>query len=406
MTEWPNVPLHAILSRAHEWIDLAPDAQYRRVTIRLHGRGVVQRDVVSGGAMAGQKRLMIRSGQLILSKIDARNGAIGIVPADLDGAIVSSDFPTFSVDRSQVDPTYLGWMCRTRTLVAMCRAASEGTTNRVRLKEDRFLNMRIPLPPLAEQLRIVAHIDAVAARVQAAQRLRQAIEIEQFDFLVGVYRNITTAAPRFRMDRVAPLTRRPVSIDPSTMYHELGVRSFGKGTFHKPAISGADLAAKKVYWLKPGDLVFNIVFAWERAVAVVQQRDDGRIGSHRFLACVPRSGIATAGFLWLHFMTAEGLEQLGEASPGGAGRNRTLGLEALARIEVPIPPYGDQLRVDDLLSRVTALKQTTAGIDTELAALVPAVLESEFGGDLRAQHRDIDARQSLSTHRTLREAGS
>lgn len=144
-----------------------------------------------------------------------------------------------------------------------------------------------------------------------------------------------TASPG--LSEVAPLVRRPVEIDLEGTYPELGVRSFGKGTFHKPDLPGAEVGNKKLFRIDAGDLLFNIVFAWEGAVAVAQPEDDGRVGSHRFLSCVPAPDMATVEFLRFYFSTREGLQKLGEASPGGAGRNRTLGLKKLEDLQVPVP---------------------------------------------------------------------
>ena len=69
------------------------------------------------------------------------------------------------------------------------------------------------------------------------------------------------------MAEVAPLVRRPVEIDLDAAYPELGVRSFGRGTFHKPELPGVEVGNKKLFRICAGDLVFNIVFAWEGAVA-------------------------------------------------------------------------------------------------------------------------------------------
>src|SRR5262249_47432000 len=118
-------------------------------------------------------RIRVHAGQFIISRIDARNGASGVIPPDLEGAVVSSDFPTFTINALKLEPKFLDWLSKTRDFVGLCKAASEGTTNRVRLKEDRFPATDIPLPPLAEQRRLVARIDAVAAKVAEAKRLRE-----------------------------------------------------------------------------------------------------------------------------------------------------------------------------------------------------------------------------------------
>ena len=94
-------------------------------------------------------------------------------------------------------------------------------------------------------------------------------------------------------------------------YPELGVRSFGRGTFHKPELPGAEVGNKKLFRICAGDLVFNIVLAWEGAVAVAQPEDDGRVGSHRFLTCVPAPETATVEFLRFYFSDARGAAEAG-----------------------------------------------------------------------------------------------
>ena len=184
------------------------------------------------------------------------------------------------------------------------------------------------------------------------------------------------------MKDVAPLVRRSVNIKHEEEYYELGIRSFGKGTFHKPPISGIALGTKRIFQIMPGDLLFNIVFAWEGAVAVAKPKDAGRVGSHRFLTCLPKNGLATSTFLCFHFLTEQGLQQLGEASPGGAGRNRTLGLKALEEIIVPVPPLKKQIWFDGLQSRADAIKQLKEEAAAELDALLPSVLDKAFRGEL------------------------
>jgi hypothetical protein len=56
-------------------------------------------------------------------------------------------------------------------------------------------------------------------------------------------------------------------------YAELGIRSFGNGTFQKPAITGLELGNKRIFKIEPWDLVFNNVFAWEGAIAVARAED-------------------------------------------------------------------------------------------------------------------------------------
>ena len=381
-TPWPRVPLGEVLRKSDDWVAIDPEATYSEVTVRLWGKGVTRRGEISGAAIAGGTRLRVRPRQFIASRIDARNGAFGLIPADLDGAVVTNDFPVFVPDEARLVPEFLAWMSKTREFVDLCRAASEGTTNRVRLKEDKFLATPISLPPVSEQRRVVGRIDAIAGRVSEAGRLRAEAEAELQAMLTAAYARIAADAPRRPMGEVAPLVRRPVAVVLTDSYPELGIRSFGKGTFHKPPLAGAEVGGKRLYSILPGDMVFNNVFAWEGAIAIAQPADVGRFGSHRFITCVPNTGVATSRFLQFHFLAADGIEQIREASPGGAGRNRTLGLEALARLPVPVPAFAAQLWFDAVCDRAAALRAVQAEAAAELDALLPAVIDRAFRGEL------------------------
>jgi hypothetical protein len=118
------------------------------------------------------RRFVANAGQFITSRIDARNGAMGLVPKSLDGALVTNDFPLFDLNTERLEPRFLGWLCRTADFIELCRRASEGTTNRVRLKEDRFLACEIPLPLLAEQRRVVARIEEIASQINKIDKKR------------------------------------------------------------------------------------------------------------------------------------------------------------------------------------------------------------------------------------------
>jgi type I restriction enzyme S subunit len=378
MKVWPKVALGELLRRSDEAAVLDPAAEYHEVTIKLWGRGVVSRGKVRGGDVVSVRRV-VRANQLILSKIDARNGAIGLVPPELDGAIVSNDFPSFEFrDPERCDATFMGWLVRSAPFVELCKAASEGTTNRVRIKEDRFLDQQIGLPLLPEQQAIVARLDALAAKTQEVDAHLDAVERDAAHLLALRFRDAIADAPLRPMAEVAPLVRREVSIDPEKIYTELGVRSFYKGTFHRRTVPGADFSWQDLYRVRTGDLVFSNIMAWEKAIAVASAEDDGCVGNHRMLTCEVRPDAAIPGFLWFYFTTEEGFVKIYAASPGTAARNRTMTAPALMAIDVPVPPLATQQTFDRLQASVATLKARHAAIRQANAALLPGALERLF----------------------------
>jgi type I restriction enzyme S subunit len=135
----------------------------RFVTVRMNGGGAVERLIRDGKTPVPFTGYRVKSGQLIYSRIDARNGAFAIVPPSLSGSVVSKDFPIFDVRHDRVNSAYLWHFFRAGSLQRSIQTASAGATNRQRISEDRFLEFRIPLPPLEEQCRIAAILDRADA---------------------------------------------------------------------------------------------------------------------------------------------------------------------------------------------------------------------------------------------------
>lgn len=378
MSKWPQVPLGELLSRADSPADLAPETEYHEVTIRLWGKGVISRGQVRGADVTTARRF-VRSGQLILSKIDARNGALGMVPSELDGAIVSNDFPSFELQEAgRCSPGFMSWLVRSKSFVDLCKASSEGTTNRVRIKEDRFLQQKVPLPPLPEQQAIVARLDALADKTRQLTAHLDAIEADADQLLVQQFQAAIADAPYRPMSEVAPLVRRDVAIDPDASYTELGVRSFYNGTFHRRTVAGSEFTWQKMFRVEADDLIFSNIMAWEQAIALARPEDHGCVGNHRMLTCLADRQQVLPAFLAYYFTTEEGFAKVYAASPGTAARNRTLVAGNLEAIDVPVPPITVQQAFVDLQSTVLTLKARHAATRADSAALLPATLERLF----------------------------
>ena len=142
---------------------------------------------------------------------------------------------------------------------------------------------------------------------------------------------------------------KPVIPKLDEVYREIGIRSHGKGIFHKPTVTGKQLGNKRVFNIEVGTLVFNIVFAWEQAVAIISEKEKGFIASHRFPMFSANPDIGYESFFLKYFQTPRGKHGLGVASPGGAGRNKTLGQRELDFLYIPVPPISEQKAIADTL---------------------------------------------------------
>jgi type I restriction enzyme S subunit len=146
---------------------------YRQVGVRLWGQGAYERESIDGSQTKYATLSRIESGDIIVNKIWARNGSVAVVTDELAGCFGSGEFPTFAPDRNKLEPKWFHWITKTRWFWEACDKKSQGTSGKNRIRPEKFLEIEIPLPPLTEQRRIVAHIESLARRVNEAQRLRE-----------------------------------------------------------------------------------------------------------------------------------------------------------------------------------------------------------------------------------------
>lgn len=160
MTEWRQVRIGDFLHRVKQPVKLEADKDYKLVTVRMHHNGVVQRELKKG-KLIGSNMYRVNTGQFILSGIDARHGAFGIVPEKLDGAIVTNDFWYFEVDENVVSRDFFLWLTTTPLFLDACIKSSEGTTNRRRLQSDKFFNFSFHFPEIGEQKRLAKRFNSI-----------------------------------------------------------------------------------------------------------------------------------------------------------------------------------------------------------------------------------------------------
>ena len=166
--KYPLMRIGDFLTRNKTGIEIQDNETYKRATIRVCNGGIYLRDTQDGRHIGTKKQFLIKAGQFLLSKIDARNGAFGVVPDELDGGIITGNFWTFDVDYAIINPHYLTLLTTTKQFIDFCEQASNGTTNRHYLQEPLFLNIKVPVPSLEEQKELV---NAYNEKINEAQNM-------------------------------------------------------------------------------------------------------------------------------------------------------------------------------------------------------------------------------------------
>ena len=305
---------------------------------------------------------------------------MGVVPPELNGAVVTGDFPTFDVNDKLLDTEFFAYLTRCRSFIETCRTASRGLTNRKRLKENDLLSISLDLPDISEQKLLSAHLRHIETDVHSGLSLCSKIDKEQDELLFSVISEIVSHAPSSPLKEVArsfavrwPLRKRlniPNSVSgPSARAHFTNLQSEARSSAandcsaSSPAISFSAMSL-------PGK---------ERSP---WPEDRNRFGSHRFITCLPEPSKARAEYLRTWFLTPEGMAAIRAASPGAAGRNKTLNLKKLESIRVPVPEVPKQRRFAEVYARIQAARRLNTQTANELRALMPAVLEQAFAGAL------------------------
>lgn len=168
---YPRVKLGTLLTERTEVIKIDDDQTYTQLTLRLWGKGIALRGRQKGADIATKKQSVVRENDLLMSRIDARNGAFALVGPAFDGAIVSNEFPAFIIDPSMALPRYVEWVVTSKTFYAQIEALVAGASGRRRLETDDFKNFDIPLPTPEQQAAIVAQVDKQKALIEGAEKV-------------------------------------------------------------------------------------------------------------------------------------------------------------------------------------------------------------------------------------------
>lgn len=400
MSCWPLVPLGDVLSEYNKFIDSLEARPYAKLSVKLYGKGVVLDAPVDGSTLKMRKHKLAKAGQVILSEIWGKKGAIGLVPEEGDRALCTTHFFLFDFDHDRILPGWLAAVFRANYLEEQLAGGAFGTTGYAAVRPKTLLSARVPLPPIAEQRRIVARIDelreqlteAIRLRGQAAEEAPRIMAAEEMRVwpegcLLGApsLSEVTTHLARGRQSRQGGSSHVLIK----TQHVQQG-RYLDSPLTLSPEVALRVPAEARV---RPGDVLIACSAAGCLGrVARFDQPDVVASTDTHVAIARADAGRVLPDYLYAYLRGAQGQMQLRSREKGDWKREKVgfrlteLNVADLRRVPVPIPPAAEQRRIvaylDALLAKVDALRTIQEKTAAELDALLPAILDRAFRGEL------------------------
>jgi type I restriction enzyme, S subunit len=316
---------------------------------------------------------LVHPSDVIYTKSPTGDFLYGIVKHNRNNfnVIVSPLYGVFSPKNGHIGYLFEAYFeSPTRTSNYLAPITKKGAKNTLQISNEIFLSGTIYFPHAeGEQTKIADCLSSLDDFITAQAKKIEALKAHKKGLMQQFFPADGETVPRLRFSKfqnagewqtkkVATILQKvsnPVAVEPNEFYREIGIRSHGKGIFHKEMVSGNQLGDKRVFWVEENTLVLNIVFAWEQAVATVSMEEAGMIASHRFPMFKGKNKTSVE-FVKHFLLTNKGKFLLGLASPGGAGRNRTLGQKEFENLEFHVPvDLEEQVLIADCLSSLDTL---------------------------------------------------
>ena len=379
-------------SRPHT---LGQEEDANLVGMRLYGAGPFHRELKPALRIAKKTHFVVRSGDVIYNKLFAWKGTFGIVPSELDGMFVSDKFPTYELDRSRVDERFLSWYFRWPPLWEEARMMSTGSAalSKLTLNPPKFLLLRMSLPSLAEQRRVVAWIEDLAAQIHEARALRRQA-IEEVDALrASLLRSVIQDCHADEIELADACEAIIDNLHSNPRYVPSGIPCI-----RSPDVGWGDLNLDVAFQTDEAEYLRRTARGEPKAGDIVFVREGGGTGKcalvlpgqrfslgQRVMMLRPNEGKVLPRFLLYQLLSPLMQDdQIDRLSKGSASPHLNIG--ALRRFRFRLPALSEQQRIvaalDALQVKIDALEQLQAETAASFDALLPAVLDYAFQGAL------------------------
>lgn len=350
---WQQMPMGDLLTVVQRPAVMVDNQTYELVTARRNRGGIVSRGRLTGKQIATKTQFWVKPGDFVMSRRQIAHGACGILPKGLDGALVSNEYaallPTAKLDRG-----YLRHLPHSIYFQQTCFHSSIGVhVEKLVFNLDHWLTWPFLVPPLAEQQRIAAVLDAWDVAIDLAERL---IVAKRNAFEGLVHRLIDRSeAPRSELSDFATLVGTKIAVEDAPFDASIELDNLESGTGRLLGVtSSADLLGQRAHFVAD-DVLFGKLRPYLRKFWFAGQ--DGMASTETWVLradtnrCLPR---------YLYFLIRSHAF-LGEANRPTGSRMPRADWDWVQSTPLPLPGTNEQGRIIDVLS--LAEKRWTISLD-------------------------------------------
>lgn len=326
------------------------------------------------------------AGDIAYNSMRMWQGASGYSPYD---GIVSPAYTVITPDES-ADSRFFSYLFKRKEIIKIFRKYSQGiSSDNWNLKFPALKDINVVIPEtLDEQKDIASFLSDLDDLIAFHQEKLERTKMLMVGFRQKLFTSLVVAEPKIRFEDydykwrkkslreiISPYTDYLPT--PTDGYTRLGIRSHMKGTFYEYVAPSKKLGEKRLQRVKKDNFIVNIVFAWEHAIAVTTEEDEGKLVSHRFPQFSFNAGMYPRFFHYA-FNDERFRHHLWLASPSGAGRNKTLRIDEMMEYELRIPEYEEQQKIADFLTALDELIDLYDSRITKLQNIKDACLQGMF----------------------------
>lgn len=390
------VPLGDVLNQSNRAVPSSDLSEINLAGVYSFGRGLFKRGPLRPVETSYRFYNRLVLDDFVISQPKAWEGALARVTRDFDGWFLSPVFPTFTAKPDRLLPAYLEWFCKRKSVWQDLQILSKGMgARRETVSPDQFLSLKIPLPPLDEQHRIVARLDELAEKAGEVQRLRasavaglNAVVIAAIKGVEERYSGYSTTLGSVLRSCKNGLSRRPSGEETGPIVLRLADVSSGQIDLSTPRRGSLSDMERVAYALAPGDILAVRVNGSRsivgRFIPVQESNDELCFNDHLIRIRIDTSRIEP------EFLAAIGrgphIRQHIEDSAITTAGQFTVNQSMLANAPIPLPPLAEQRRVlgelDALQNQLASVKVLQSGTAAEIDAILPAILDKAFKGEL------------------------